>query len=85
MPTEAFSSYALFANGPLFVPMQHAQYLLDEAVNTKRKILQKYSQKTKIPLATLIASENSNPLLGPSLYGSNESLKIGMQQRQQIR
>ena len=79
MPTEAFSSYALFANGPLFVPMQHAQYLLDEAVNTKRKILQKFSQKSKIPLATLIASENSNPLLGTSLYGSNESLKIGMQ------
>ena len=37
MPTDTFSSYALFASGPLFVPMEHAQYLLSEAINTKRK------------------------------------------------
>jgi ABC-type antimicrobial peptide transport system permease subunit len=79
MPTEAFSSYALFANGPLFVPMQHAQYLLDEAIHTKKKILQKYSKRTKIPIEELIEIENKNRAKRFTVYSNNGTVELGMQ------
>jgi len=46
MPTATFSSYSLLAsNAPLFVPMEQAQYLLDEARNVRTKLFAMNAQQ----------------------------------------